>query len=78
MKQDSVSSFRGILKCPCKECNYRNVGCHSGCESYKDWQSTRDAINAERTRNSRKATWTCSKERTINEWLKGRLDKWRK
>ncbi len=78
MKQDLVLSFREILKCPCKGCDYRKVGCHSKCNSYKAWKSNRGVINAERAQKSRNARWTYSRERTTNEWLKGRLDRWKK
>lgn len=24
--------------CPCKDCGEREVGCHSRCESFRDWE----------------------------------------
>ena len=26
--------------CPCKECNCREVGCHSKCEAFNDWKKS--------------------------------------
>lgn len=26
------------MECPCKGCEDRFVGCHSGCEAYKNWK----------------------------------------
>lgn len=28
---------------PCKGCEEREVGCHSSCERYKDWQEVHNA-----------------------------------
>ena len=27
------------MKCPCKDCEKRYVGCHSKCSDYKDWSN---------------------------------------
>lgn len=30
---------------PCKNCDYRAVGCHSDCSSYKEWRLNLDRRN---------------------------------
>lgn len=27
------------MKCPCKDCEYRHLGCHAGCEHYHAWRA---------------------------------------
>lgn len=27
-----------MIKAPCKDCAYRDLGCHSTCETYKDYK----------------------------------------
>ena len=42
------------MTCPCKDCEFRQPGCHSKCEVYKDWKKPLAAQAAER--ESRKIT----------------------
>lgn len=32
------------LKCKCKGCNSREVGCHSSCDDYKEYRKAIDKI----------------------------------
>lgn len=40
------------MTCPCKDCEFRQPGCHSKCEVYKEWRKTID--ESYRERDSRK------------------------
>lgn len=33
------------MKPPCRECQFREVGCHSKCESYIQWRVQLDKYN---------------------------------
>lgn len=47
------------LKVPCKDCKYRNLGCHDTCFLYKEWK------NQARVRKEKE-----EKQRDINDyWL---------
>lgn len=38
------------MKPPCRECQFREVGCHSECESYIQWRAQLDKyITSKRT-----------------------------
>ncbi len=32
------------MKCPCKDCERRSVGCHGKCDDYKEWKNKHDAV----------------------------------
>ena len=32
------------MKCPCKGCDHRKLGCHGFCDEYKKWRDNRDEI----------------------------------
>lgn len=36
------------MKTPCRECKFREVGCHSKCESYKQYRASLDKLNEEK------------------------------
>lgn len=36
------------MKTPCRECKFREVGCHSRCESYKQYRASLDKFNEEK------------------------------
>lgn len=36
------------MKPPCRECQFREVGCHSKCESYIQWRVQLDKYNGRR------------------------------
>ena len=36
----------GNIKCPCKGCKMRVIGCHSNCEYYKDYKEVVESANA--------------------------------
>ena len=36
------------MKCPCKGCDHRKLGCHGNCEQYKAWAEEREEINRKR------------------------------
>lgn len=42
----SLTNGQGvIMKTPCRECKFREVGCHSKCESYKQYRASLDKLN---------------------------------
>lgn len=40
------------MACPCRECPFREVGCHGKCEVYRDWTAK---IRARKRRNKGEA-----------------------
>lgn len=42
-----------MIKCKCKDCTKRQVGCHSTCEDYKAFRAELDAVNAEKLKQSK-------------------------
>jgi len=32
------------MKCPCKDCEKRYVGCHGDCLEYKEWSSENERL----------------------------------
>ena len=36
------------MKCPCKGCLDRKLGCHGRCERYQEWSASRHEINRKR------------------------------
>lgn len=37
--------------CPCKDCEFRHIGCHAECQPYKDWHAEIKAVaDAEKRR----------------------------
>ena len=38
---------------PCKDCTYRYIGCHSGCQTWQDWKAADDASKAEMNRTKK-------------------------
>nr|DAX58315.1 MAG TPA: hypothetical protein [Caudoviricetes sp.] len=36
------------MKKPCRECKFREVGCHSKCESYKQYRTWIDKLNEQK------------------------------
>ena len=33
------------MKCPCKGCTRRKLGCHGFCDQYKLWREWQDKVN---------------------------------
>jgi hypothetical protein len=31
-----------FMRCPCKECDRRKIGCHGFCEQYQAWKKQED------------------------------------
>lgn len=47
--QKHLINGRGvIMKTPCRECQFREVGCHSKCESYIQWRALLDKYNEQK------------------------------
>lgn len=40
------------LKCDCKNCTERYVGCHAVCEKYKEFQKRNEELNAKQRTSS--------------------------
>ena len=36
------------MKCPCKGCFRRKLGCHGFCKEYQEWAASRHEINRKR------------------------------
>lgn len=36
------------MKTPCRGCQFREVGCHSKCESYIQWRAKLDEYNEQK------------------------------
>ena len=36
------------MKCPCKGCDRRKLGCHGFCDQYKEWREWANKINQKR------------------------------
>ena len=36
------------MKCPCKACTERQLGCHGTCKPYIEYRAWREAINQQR------------------------------
>lgn len=36
------------MRCPCKACDHREIGCHGRCEGYQEWTASRHEINRKR------------------------------
>lgn len=43
------------IKAPCKDCQNRQVGCHSKCQGYLEYQAKNKAINTKRLEEHEKA-----------------------
>ena len=37
-----------MMKVPCKNCNERNIECHSHCEKYKEYQKQNEELKEKR------------------------------
>ena len=33
------------MKCPCRYCEKRDVGCHGKCSDYKEWKAESDKLH---------------------------------
>lgn len=40
------------MMCPCKDCEDREIGCHSKCEKYKKFRDDVDASNEARRKET--------------------------
>ena len=45
-----------IVKCPCKECDERVLGCHGSCERYRKYQKDIKKVH-EKEKHYRRRTW---------------------
>ncbi len=36
------------MKCPCRDCEKRKVGCHGTCPEYKEWAEENDRLRKQR------------------------------
>lgn len=51
MKEKIEIRFGTNLCCPCKNCEARYIGCHSGCEDYKLYKTKNNFIRKKRLDN---------------------------
>lgn len=40
-----------MIPAPCKDCEFRHIGCHAECEPYRLYNEERERIRAERKKN---------------------------
>lgn len=41
------------MTCPCRDCEKRNIGCHSKCSLYKEWAKENEKLRHERYEKTR-------------------------
>ena len=41
------------MTCPCRDCEKRNIGCHSKCSLYKEWAKENEKLRKERYEKTR-------------------------
>ena len=60
------------MKCPCKGCFKRKLGCHGFCEEYKTWREWYNRINQKRQAENATKQLSRDHELKYRKNLKGR------
>ena len=60
------------MKCPCKACEKRKLGCHGFCEGYKEWAAKRQEANRKRQTEKGNQQLSHDHEMKYRKNLKGR------
>ena len=61
------------MKCPCKNCDRRKLGCHGNCEPYQQWSAGRHEINRKRMEENESQQLSRDQELKIRRNLRGRF-----
>ena len=59
-----------IMKPPCRECQFREVGCHSKCESYIQWRVQLDKYNEQKNIQNDACKYIRDNVRTIRHRMR--------
>ena len=60
------------MKTPCRECKFREIGCHSKCESYIQWRAQLDKYNEQKNMQGDAYKYIGDNVRTIRGILERR------
>lgn len=60
------------MKCPCKGCFRRKLGCHGFCKEYQEWAASRHEINRKRQMEKENRQLSRDQELKYRKNLKGR------
>ena len=59
------------MSAPCKDCEFRHVGCHAECEVYKDWKKDHEAELKKKSAQAKAiGVTTASRETRTQKWHK--------
>lgn len=58
------------MKPPCRECQFREVGCHSKCESYIQWRVQLDKYNEQKNIQNDASKYIRDNVRTIRHRMR--------
>ena len=64
--------------CPCKDCKKRKLYCHSKCSDYDKYRQERENRLEQRRVAHVGMAWTGSRIKTGWQWMKGKVDKWKR
>ena len=60
------------MKCPCKGCDHRKLGCHGFCDEYQKWRKWHDGVNRKRQADGELKQLSRDHELKYRKNLKGR------
>ena len=60
------------MKCPCKGCDHRKLGCHGFCDEYQKWRKWHDSVNQKRQADGELKQLSRDHELKYRKNLKGR------
>jgi len=58
------------MKCPCRDCPDRKLGCHGVCRPYQDWKKWFEDEKLWRYQHGPGAVATGNKRARVTEWLR--------
>ena len=64
--------------CPCRDCTRRKLYCHSECPEYDKYRKERENRLEQRRVAHGGMAWTGSRIKTGWQWMKGKVDKWKR
>lgn len=60
------------MKCPCKGCDHRKLGCHGFCDEYRNWRDWKEGVNRKRQADGELKQLSRDHELKYRKNLKGR------
>ena len=60
------------MKCPCKGCDHRKLGCHGFCDGYQKWRDWKEEVNRKRQADGELKQLSRDHELKYRKNLKGR------